>query len=241
MNVHLEALKKSANIYYKYPKSMTIFNDELVERLYAFKAEQNPRTEEALLLCIDDLVMRIALQLKRKYSWVPRDAPQHMLYNTAFLGVRRACLKFEIKDEHSLYSFPTYMKGYILNEFSKEWNRKEPEGLRSHPVFLEYWRHTSDRDYNADARRRRAMINELLRTSGLRYDILTQVKMWADGWRYSEIGRAWLITTPGARQNILRAVKQMREANAYIQSDIKRGGGAWKKKSDLSGVPVKTC
>lgn len=223
-------LKNRANTYFDQTKSNTIFYGDIILRLYEFK--ENPEDSKRcfnLMVVLDGLVMRIAFQLKKEYQFIPRDATQAELYNTAFLGVRKACIKFEIRDEKSLYSLPRFLRGYILREFKKEWDGPQRKWQMRNLRYIEEMRHTSDDAYNENKRHTRVLINELLRRA--RLDTVTEcmIKMRLDGYTTHEIANVFFLDADSSVNDAVRkGLQKMRKTYEIINN--------WDGKLDAKSV-----
>lgn len=129
----------------KIERNKETFENELPVLLKKYKLDKDRDTFCKILLLIDPLIIRMIMQLKEKWSYL-KFHEMDELYNIAVVVLHDSCMKFEIKDAMSIYSFPIYLKTYISREFKKVLFRgdKETISLDSSDAIEEYFRIVKD-------------------------------------------------------------------------------------------------
>lgn len=89
---------------------------DLPNRIENYQKEPTTKNLEDILILIDRLILRMIHQIRKKKPYLNiYDITE--LYNTAILATINVCRRYKIYNERSIYSFPRYLKSYILEEF----------------------------------------------------------------------------------------------------------------------------
>lgn len=95
----------------------TILPANLERFIEEYKCTQKPEIIEEALVSLSKLIIRMMNQEINRYK-VLQAMDKQELYNTAFISLHHAMLKFDVS-KSSIHSFPRYLQGYIKRDLKK--------------------------------------------------------------------------------------------------------------------------
>ncbi len=90
---------------------------ELSPYIEEYKYNQKPELIKCIMSALSKLIIKMINQEISRYK-VLQDMEKQELYNTAFISLHHAMLKFDVS-KSTIYSFPRYLQGYIKRDLKK--------------------------------------------------------------------------------------------------------------------------